>query len=128
MTKTPPLALTKRERQILDVLYRHRRATVSEVQDAIGVGGNSTVRAQLRVLEHKGHVRHIEQGLRYVYMPTVPRHKASAAAMKHVVETFFQGSSTRALVALLALEDPGLPEDVRQTLSASVHRVLAFGQ
>ncbi|MFA5910561.1 MAG: BlaI/MecI/CopY family transcriptional regulator [Vicinamibacterales bacterium] len=128
MTKQARLVLTKRERQILDVLYRVGRATVSEVQDAIGIGGNSTVRAQLRVLERKGHVRHIEQGLRYIYTPTVPRHQARVTAMKHVVETFFQGSSTRALATLLAIEDAELSDDVRQALAESVHRALAFGK
>jgi predicted transcriptional regulator len=66
--------------------------------------GNSTVRTQLRVLERKGHVRHEEEGLRYVYMPTVPRHSARRSALKHLVDTFFEGSTTKAVAALLGGE------------------------
>lgn len=89
----------------MDALYRLGRATASEVMDALdGAPGNSTVRTQLRVLERKGHVRHEEEGLRYVYMPTVPRHSARRSALKHLVETFFDGSTTKAVAALLGGE------------------------
>jgi BlaI family transcriptional regulator, penicillinase repressor len=74
-------ALTKRERQIMDVLYRLGRATAGEILEALpGAPSYSTVRTQLRVLENKGHVRHEEHGLRYVYLPIVPRHSARRAA------------------------------------------------
>jgi predicted transcriptional regulator len=97
--------LTKRERQIMDVLYRLGRATAAEIVAHVpGAPGNSTVRTQLRVLEAKGHVRHEEQGLRYVYMPTVPRHSARRSALKHLVETFFDGSTAKAVAALLGGE------------------------
>jgi predicted transcriptional regulator len=97
--------LTKRERQIMDVLYRLGRATAAEIVEHVpGAPGNSTVRTQLRVLEAKGHVRHEEQGLRFVYMPTVPRHSARRSALKHLVETFFDGSTTKAVAALLGGE------------------------
>ena len=97
--------LTKRERQIMDVLYRLGRATAAEIVDGLhGAPGNSTVRTQLRVLERKGHVRHEEEGLRYVYLPTVPRHSARRSALKHLVETFFDGSTTKAVAALLGGE------------------------
>ena len=103
--KRPPALLTKRERQIMDVLYRLGRATAAEIMDGVHDGpGNSTVRTQLRVLERKGHVRHEEEGLRYVYMPTVPRHSARRSALKHLVETFFDGSTTKAVAALLGGE------------------------
>jgi BlaI family penicillinase repressor len=95
-------ALTRRERQILDVLYRFGRATAAEIQEALpGAPSYSTVRTQLRVLETKRHVRHEEQGLRYVYMPTVPRHSARKSALKHLVDTFYEGSSTKVVAALL---------------------------
>lgn len=97
--------LTKRERQIMDVLYRLGRATAAEIVTRVpGAPGNSTVRTQLRVLETKGHVRHEEQGLRYIYMPTVPRHSARRSALKHLVETFFDGSTAKAVAALLGGE------------------------
>jgi predicted transcriptional regulator len=94
--------LSRRERQIMDVLFRLGRATASEVRDALpGERSDSTVRTQLRVLEEKGHVRHEEAGLRYVYLPTVKRRAASQSALKHLVDTFFDGSSTKVVAALL---------------------------
>jgi BlaI family penicillinase repressor len=99
------LGLTKRERQIMDVLYRLGRATAGDIMDALpGSPSNSTVRTQLRVLETKGLVRHQEQGLRYVYTPTVPRHSARKSALKHLVDTFFDGSSAKVVAALLGGE------------------------
>ena len=108
--------LTKRERQIMDVLYRLGRATAGEIMDGLtGAPSYSTVRTQLRVLETKGHVRHEEHGLRYVYMPTVPRHSARRSALKHLVETFFDGSSAKAVAALLGGEGARLsPEDLER--------------
>lgn len=101
----PHQLLTKRERQIMDALYRLGRATAAEIVEQVpGAPGNSTVRTQLRVLEAKGHVRHEEQGLRYVYVPTVPRHSARKSALKHLVETFFDGSTAKAVAALLGGE------------------------
>jgi predicted transcriptional regulator len=100
-----PVVLTKRERQIMDVLYRLGRATASEIMAEVpGAAGNSTVRTQLRVLEAKGHVKHEEQGLRYIYMPTVPRHAARRSALRHLVDTFFDGSTAKTVAALLGGE------------------------
>ena len=97
--------LTKRERQIMDRLYRLGRATANEILDGLpGAPSYSTVRTQLRVLEVKGHVRHEAQGLRYIYMPTVPRHSARRSALKHLVETFFDGSNAKVVAALLGGE------------------------
>jgi predicted transcriptional regulator len=97
-----PALLTKRERQIMDVLYRLGRASAAEILEQLDDGrGYSTIRTQLRVLERKGHVRHEEEGLRYVYIPTVPRHSARRSALKHLVDTFFEGSATNAVAALL---------------------------
>jgi predicted transcriptional regulator len=97
--------LTKRERQIMDRLYRLGRATASEVLEGLpGAPSYSTVRTQLRVLENKGHVRHGSEGLRYIYMPTVARHSAGRSALKHLVETFFDGSSAKVVAALLGAE------------------------
>lgn len=89
----------------MDVLYRLGRATAAEVMEHLdGAPGYSTVRTQLRVLERKGHVTHEEEGLRYVYMPTVPRRSARRSALKHLVDTFFDGSTTQAVAALLGGE------------------------
>ena len=106
MKRKPKLnALTRRERQIMDVLYRLERASVGEVLSQLdGKPNYSTVRAQLRVLEEKGHVRHEEQGLKYVYVPRVPREVARRSALQHLVKTFFDGSTEKAVAALLGGE------------------------
>lgn len=94
--------LTRRERQIMDVLYRRGRATAAEVlEDLHGAPTYSTVRAQLRVLEEKGHVQHEEVGLRYVYSPIVPRHAVRQSALQHLVDTFFEGSTHKVVAALI---------------------------
>jgi predicted transcriptional regulator len=114
-------ALTKREREIMDVLYRLGRATAAEV--LAGLAGSphySTVRTQLRVLEEKGHVRHESDGLRYVYLPTVARHAARKAALRHLVETFFDGSAASAVTALLGRDAGRLTDDDLDRIDAMV--------
>ena len=126
MTKPPVSpALSRRERQIMDILYRRGRATAAEVnQDLPGEPHGSTVRTQLRVLEEKGHVRHAEEGLRYVYMPAVPRRAARKSALKHLVDTFFDGSAENAVAALrsrnaeLVAELEAAHEALRQAVTA----------
>jgi len=106
------VTLTRRERQIMDILYRCGRATAGEVMaELTGEPSYSTVRAQLRVLEEKGHVHHEEQGLRYVYMPAVPRHAARKSALRHLVDTFFDGSPEQAVAALLGGEATRLSDE-----------------
>ena len=101
--KTSPLG--RRERQIMDVLYRLERATVAEVLAELSDKPSySTVRAQLRVLEEKGHVQHEEHGLRYVYLPAIPREVARRSALRHLVDTFFEGSAEKVVAALLGGE------------------------
>src|SRR5215468_10499745 len=103
--------LTRRERQIMDILYRLGRATAGEVMhDLPGDPAYSTVRTQLRVLEEKGHVHHDEEGLRYVYSPAVARHAARKSALKHLVETFFDGSAEKTVAALLGGEGARLTD------------------
>jgi BlaI family penicillinase repressor len=105
-------ALTKRERQIMDVLYRMGRATAADVLAALpGAPHYSTVRTQLRVLEEKGHVRHETDGMRYVYVPTLARHTARKAALRHLVDTFFDGSAAGAVTALLGRDAGRLSGD-----------------
>ena len=121
MTKPVHSGLTKRERQIMDVLYRLGRATAADVMGAVpGAPSYSTVRTQLRVLETKGHVRHDEQGLRYVYMPTVPRHSARKSALKHVVDTFFDGSTAKVVAALLGGEASKIDDDELERIATLV--------
>jgi predicted transcriptional regulator len=102
MSKTEHAALSRRERQIMDVLYRRSRATAAEIRAALpDPPSYSAVRAKLRVLEEKGHVRHREEGLKYVYLPTVGRDKAKRSALRHLMETFFDHSVELAVAALL---------------------------
>ena len=108
MTPKPKLklnTLSRRERQIMDILYKLERASVGQVlAEMAGKPSYSTVRAQLRVLEEKGHVRHEEQGLKYVYFPAVPHEVARRSALRHLVETFFDGSTEKVVAALLGGE------------------------
>jgi predicted transcriptional regulator len=102
MRTAPQTQLSRRERQIMDILYRLGRATAAEVRAALpDQSADSTVRTQLRVLEEKGHVSHEEQGLRYVYAPATPRAKVRNSALRHVVDTFFEGSTEKVVAALL---------------------------
>src|SRR5687767_9764333 len=108
----PHAALTRREREIMDILYRRGRATAGEVmQDLPGTLHYSTVRTQLRVLEEKGHVTHEEHGLRYIYVPAVPRRAARKSALRHLVDTFFDGSAEQVVAAVLGGEGSKLSEE-----------------
>lgn len=102
MSQTEHRDLSRRERQILDILYQRGQATAAEVQSALPEPPSySAVRALLRILEEKGHVRHKQDGPRYVYLPTVPRDNAQRSAMRHLLQTFFDGSAEQAISALL---------------------------
>jgi predicted transcriptional regulator len=117
MTRKPkPNALSRRERQIMDILYKLERASVGQVLAKLADKPSySTVRAQLRVLEEKGHVRHEEHGLRYVYAPAVPRDVARRSALRHLVETFFDGSTEKVVAALLGGEAARIsPEELER--------------
>ena len=122
MTKSSThTTLTRRERQIMDVLYRRGRATAAQVMaDLPGEPNYSTVRTQLRVLEDKGHVRHEEDGVRYIYAPAVPRHAARKSALKHLVETFFDGSAEQVVAAVLGGEASHLSDDDLKRIAALV--------
>ena len=101
--KTPShIELSRRERQIVDILYAQGRATAAEVQSLLpDPPSYSAVRAMLRILEEKGHVRHEQDGPRYIYLPTVARENAKRSAMRHMLQTFFDGSTAQAISALL---------------------------
>jgi predicted transcriptional regulator len=109
--------LSRRERQIMDVIYRHGKVTAAEVLAELPEPpGYSAVRAMLRLLEEKGHIRHEQDGPRYVYLPTVNRDKARRSAMRHLVRTFFDGSTEDAVAALLQ-NDAGISEEELDRLS-----------
>jgi predicted transcriptional regulator len=106
------LAVSRRERQILDVLYQRGPSTAAEIQAGIPNGPSySAVRALLRILEEKGHIKHQEQGTRYIYMPKVPREQARRSALLHLMQTFFDGSPGQAMAALLDVSARDLSED-----------------
>ena len=103
--------LSRRERQIMDILHARGAVTAAEIREAMpDAPGYSAVRALLRILEDKGHVKHREDGPRYVYLPRVSRENASRSAMKRLVTTFFRGSVTDAVAALLDSRDTKLSD------------------
>jgi len=126
MTKV--VHLSRRERQIMDILYRRGKATAGEVMDDLpGNSSYSTVRTQLRVLEEKGHVRHEEEGLRYVYAPAVPHSAASKSALKHLMDTFFDGSASKTVAALLGGDARKLSDDELDRIARLIAKVRKDG-
>ena len=110
--------LSRRERQIMDILYRQGKASASDVRELMeDAPSYSAVRAMLRVLEEKGHVRHQAEGLKYVYVPTVARDKAKRTAVKHVMETFFNGSPEQIVAALLDVASTRLTREELDRMS-----------
>lgn len=106
MTPTGAMDLGRRERQIMDVIFRLKRATAAEVLAELpDPPSYSAVRGMLRLLEDKGYVRHEQDGPRYVYLPTTARDEARRSALAHLLRTFFDGSRENAVAALLDLED-----------------------
>jgi len=107
--KRPPL--TPREREIMDILYRRGRAAATEVMAELkGEPHLSTVRTQLRLLEEKGYVRHEEEDLRYVYAPAVPQDRVKQSALKQLMDTFFDGSASQVMAALLDISARNLSD------------------
>src|SRR5690349_13809583 len=103
--------LGRRERQIMDILFARGRATATEVQEALGEPvSNSAVRGMLRLLAAKGHVRHEQDGPRYVYSPVHRQEDVSRSALRHLVATFFRSSPSSAIAALLDMSDEPLPD------------------
>src|SRR6478735_6992514 len=111
MTRQPHNDLSRRERQIIDILYAQGRATAAEVQAGLPEPPSySAIRAMLRILEDKGHVRHEVDGPRYVYVPTLAREQAKRSALLHLLHTFFQGSASQVMAALVDLSPKGFDE------------------
>ena len=102
MKQSDEISVSRRERQILDILYERGRSTAAEVHERLpDAPSYSSVRTLLRILEEKGHVRHEQEGPRYVFIPKVPRDKAKQSALKRLISTFFDGSAEQAAAALL---------------------------
>lgn len=121
--------LSRRERQIMDVLYRMGRATAAEVHQAIpDPPGYSAVRAMLRVLEEKKHIRHEEKDLRYVFIPVVPRDKARRSAVRHLLDTFFDGSPEQAVATLLDVSGDKLSQEKFDELAALIEKAKQEGR
>jgi predicted transcriptional regulator len=121
--------LSRRERQIMDVLYRDGQATASEVLAALpDPPSYSAVRAMLRILENKGHARHVAEGTRYVYLPTLTRDRAGRPALAGVLETFFDGSTEKAVAALLDLSRSDLSPEQLDRLSQLIDQARMEGR
>jgi len=119
--------LSRREREIMDILYRDGELTASEVVERLpGAPSNSTVRTILRILEEKGHVKHEQQGMRYVYKPTVHREKARRSALKHLVSTFFD-DSPEAVVSTL-IDGRKLSDEQLRSLAQIIERARKEGR
>ncbi len=122
-------SLAKRERTIMDALYKLGKASAAEILSNLpGQPNYSTVRAQLRVLEEKGHVRHEEDGVRYLYFPTVERDRAKHSALRHLVDTFFEGSAEKVMAALLGSGESRLSHEEIRRLSSLVKKAKKEGK
>jgi BlaI family transcriptional regulator, penicillinase repressor len=128
-TSPPGVKLTRRERQIMDILYRDGEGTVGDVVAQLpDPPSYSAVRATMNVLEEKGHIRHRQDGPRYVYLPAVPRERARNAALSHLLQTFFDGSAESAVVALLQMTDSQLSPTDFERLADQVRKARQEGR
>ncbi|HUQ90555.1 MAG TPA: BlaI/MecI/CopY family transcriptional regulator [Bryobacteraceae bacterium] len=115
--------LSRREREILDILYQRGKSSASGVRDAMtDAPGYSAVRAMLRVLEEKGHIRHEAEDLKYVYFPTVPRDKAKRSAVKHLIDTFFKDSPEQVVAALLDVSSTRLTREELDRMAEMIEK------
>jgi predicted transcriptional regulator len=129
MAKSAHDPLSRRERQIMDVIYRQGRMTAAEVLGALpDPPSYSAVRALLKVLEDKGHLRHEQDGPRYVFLPTVSRDKARRSALTRIVQTFFEGSTAQAVAALLGEPGAKLSDEDLDRLSSLIDQARKDGR
>jgi predicted transcriptional regulator len=120
--------LSRRERQIMDILFREGRASAAEVQAALpDPPSYSAVRALLRILEEKGHISHVQEGQHYVFLPTQARHSAALSALQQVVQTFFSGSVEKAVSTLLSEADRPLSDDELTRLTELIEQAKQNG-
>lgn len=125
----PVPSLSRRERQVLDALHRLGRASAADVRAALpDPPSDSAVRTHLRILEEKGHVRHEQDGPRYVYLPVVESETAGRNALRHLIRTFFDGAPERAVAALLDETSPDLSDDELDRLDSLIQRARAQGR
>ncbi len=124
-----PDGLSRRERQIMDILYQRGKSSATEVREAMpDAPSYSAVRAMLRVLEDKGHVRHQAEGLKYVYLPTVTREKAKRSAVKHLLDTFFHDSPEQVVAALLDVSSTRMTREELNRMSEMIDRAKKEGR
>ena len=129
MSKRSQTNLSRRERQIMDVIYQRGRATAAEVMGQLtDPPSYSAVRALLRVLEEKGHLRHAQEGQRYVYMPTVAREKARRSALKRMLQIFFDNSTEKAVAALIDLSEARLSNAELERLELLIRQAKEEGR
>ena len=113
--------LSRRERQIMDAIYRLGEATVAEVADELpSDAAYDSTRVTLGILEKKGYVRHRQEGQRYVYAPTIPHEKASHSALRHLLRTFFRGSPSKAILTLLDISAAKLSKNQLDEIAAFI--------
>src|SRR4051795_4039885 len=125
----PMPGLSRRERQILDILYQRGKASASEVLEGMeDAPSNSAVRTLLRVLEDKGHVKRRAEGLKYVYTPAVARDKAKRTMVKHLLDTYFNGSPEQIVAALLDVSAPELTRDELDRMTAMIEKAKKEGK
>jgi len=121
--------LSRRERQIMEILYQRGKASASEVREAMADAPSySAVRAMLRILEEKGHLKHQEEGLKYVYSPTLARDKAKRSAVQHLLDTFFNGSPEQIMAALLDVSSTRLTHEELDRMSAMIEKARKEGK
>jgi BlaI family penicillinase repressor len=121
--------LSRRERQIMDILYQRGKSSATEVREAMpDAPSYSAVRAMLRVLEDKGHVRHQAEGLKYVYLPTVTREKAKRSAVKHLLDTFFHDSPEQVVAALLDVSSTRMTREELNRMSEMIEKAKKEGR
>lgn len=129
MLKDQQPGLSRRERQIMDILYQQGKASASEVRAAMpDAPSYSAVRAMLRVLEDKGHVKHQAEGLKYVYVPTLARDKAKRSAVKHLLDTFFKESPEQVVAALLDVSSTRLSREELDRMSEMIEKAKREGK
>ena len=121
--------LSRRERQIMDILHQRGKSSAAEVREAMpDAPSYSAVRAMLRVLEEKGHIKHQEEGLKYVFVPTVPREKAKRSAVKHLLDTFFKDSPEEVVAALLDVSSTRLSREELDRMSEMIEKAKKEGK
>ena len=121
--------LSRRERQIMDIIYVQGKASASEVMDKLpDAPSYSAVRTLLRILEEKNHLKHTKDGQKFIYMPIVGRDKAKKSAMRHVLKTFFEGSASQAVAALIDMSSKNLSDDELDRLALMIDKAKEEGR